>query len=100
MAKNFFYLSLILTVVLFGCKKTDKESVQIEVIDGIPHVMNPELPIKGTILLEVEKGLEIDPHKYYPPDVDREPVQSWPDEGFKIDPRDMLRSRGIDPDAS
>lgn len=64
MANKFFYLSLILIVVLSGCKKTEEETVQIEVIDGIPHVMNPELPIKGTILLEVEKGLEIDPYKY------------------------------------
>ena len=51
-------------VSLAGCKKTEEESVQIEVIDGIPHVMNPELPLKGTVLLEVEKGLEIDPYKY------------------------------------
>ena len=64
MANKFFYLSLILIVVLSGCEKTEEETVQIEVIDGIPHVMNLELPIKGTILLEVEKGLEIDPHKY------------------------------------
>ena len=63
MAKKLFYLFLILVVVLSGCKKTE-EAVQIEVIDGIPHVMNPELPINGTIRLEVEKGLEIDPYKY------------------------------------
>lgn len=50
--------------MLTGCKKTEEEAVQIEVIDGIPHIMNPELPIKGTILLEVEKGLEIDPYQY------------------------------------
>ncbi|WP_206615708.1 guanitoxin biosynthesis MBL fold metallo-hydrolase GntH [Rhodococcus xishaensis] len=46
------------------------------------------------------REMEIDPHKYYPPDADREPVQSWPAEGFKIDPRGMLRARGIDPDES
>lgn len=63
MAKKIFYLSLIIVAVFFGCKKAE-EAVQIEVIDGIPHVLNPELPIKGTILLEVEKGLEIDPYKY------------------------------------
>ncbi len=52
-----------MVVLLFsGCKKAE-ESVQIEVIDGIPYVMNQELPLKGTILLEVEKGLEIDPYK-------------------------------------
>ena len=43
--------------------------------------------------------MEIDPHLYYPPDADRPPIQVWPDEGFKIDPRAMLRARGIDPDA-
>jgi hypothetical protein len=63
MAKKFYSLLLILAVVLAGCKKAE-ESVQTESIDGIPHVMNPELPLKGTVLLEVEKGLEIDPYKY------------------------------------
>lgn len=64
MANKFFCLTLVLIVVLAGCKKAEEESVQIEVIDGIPHVMNPERPIKGTILLEVEKGLEINPYQY------------------------------------
>ena len=64
MIKKFFCFLLIFMVSLAGCKKTEEESVQIEVIDGIPHVMNPELPLKGTVLLEVEKGLEIDPYKY------------------------------------
>jgi len=57
-------LCLILMVVLAGCKKAEEESVQIEIIEGIPHVMNPETPLRGIILLEVEKGLEIDPYKY------------------------------------
>ncbi len=63
MAKKLLNLFLIVIVGLTGCKKSE-ESVKIEIIDGIPHVMNPELPIKGTVLLEVEKGLEIDPYKY------------------------------------
>jgi len=67
MDKKFFYLLLIFLLLIFivvlaGCKKAE-ESVQIEVIDGIPYVMNPELPLKGTIILEMEKALEIDPYK-------------------------------------
>ncbi len=45
------------------------------------------------------RDMEIDPHEYYPPDADREPVQTWPEEGFTISPRQMLEARGIDPDA-
>ena len=64
MVRKVFCLSLVLAAVFFGCKKAEEEAVQIEVIDGIPHVMNPELPIKGTILLEVEKRLEINPYEH------------------------------------
>jgi len=64
MAKKFFYLFLIFMVALAGCKKTEENSVQIEVIDGIPHVMNPELPLRGAILLELEKRLEINPYEH------------------------------------
>jgi len=42
------------------------------------------------------RDLEIDPKKYYPPDVYRKPVQKWP--GVVLNPREMLKARGIDPD--
>jgi ribonuclease Z len=42
------------------------------------------------------RDLEIDPKKYYPPDVYREPVTKWP--GIVLNPREMLKARGIDPD--
>jgi ribonuclease Z len=58
----------------------------------------PELPREQQQQQEL-RDMEIDPHLYYPADVDRDPVQTWPEEGFKVDPREMLRSRGIDPDA-
>jgi ribonuclease Z len=45
------------------------------------------------------RDMEIDPHKYYPEDVDRAQVQSWPEEGMSLEPRKMLKARGIDPDA-
>lgn len=64
MVRKIFFLSLILAAVLFGCKKAEEESVKIEIIEGIPHIMNPELPIKGSILLEVEKQLEVNPYEH------------------------------------
>jgi len=39
------------------------------------------------------RDLEIDPKKYYPPDVYRKPVQKWP--GITLNPREMLKARGI-----
>ena len=57
----------------------------------------PEMP-RETQQEQFLRDMEIDPHEYYPPDVDREIVQNWPDEGFSVDPREMLRSRGIEPD--
>jgi ribonuclease Z len=44
------------------------------------------------------RDIEIDPHLYYPPDVDRPPVQTWPEGGVSVDPRDLLRAKGIDVD--
>ncbi len=40
------------------------------------------------------RDLEIDPRDYYPPDAYREPVQQWP--GITLNPREMLRARGIE----
>ena len=44
------------------------------------------------------RDMEIDPHLYYPPDVDRPIVQTWPEEGFFLEPKKMLKARGIDVD--
>ena len=44
------------------------------------------------------RDMEIDPHKYYPEDADRPPLQTWPEDGIKINPREMLAARGIDID--
>jgi hypothetical protein len=63
MNKNFFYVLLMILLIFSGCKEKE-ESVQFETIDGVPHVMNPELPLKGTVLLELEKKLEIDPYEH------------------------------------
>ncbi len=42
------------------------------------------------------RDLEIDPKKYYPDDAYRKPTQQWP--GITLNPREMLKARGIDID--
>ena len=44
------------------------------------------------------RDMEIDPHLYYPPDVDRPQIQTWPEDGFFLEPKKMLKARGIDVD--
>lgn len=65
MKKNIFLLCLILAVILFGCgKKAKEQQVQVEVIEGVRHIMNPETPLKGSVSLELEKKLEINPYEH------------------------------------
>ena len=42
------------------------------------------------------RDLEIDPKLYYPSDAYRTPVQKWP--GVTLNPREMLKARGIEID--
>mgnify|MGYP001068819073 CR=1 FL=1 len=58
--KPIFVFFMILLIFPFNTEK--EKSVQVETIEGVPHVMNPEKPLKGTILLELEKKLEINPN--------------------------------------
>lgn len=66
---------LILAIIgLFGCfgpglavllaLGADGQKVRIKEIDGIPHIVNPQKPLKGRIRLEVEKVLEINPYDH------------------------------------
>lgn len=64
MKKSYTSIALILLLTLVGCKGEKKDQVQIDIIDGIRHIMNPEAPLKGTILLKVEKTLEINPYEH------------------------------------
>lgn len=65
MKKNVFLLCLILVVILFGCgKKSKEQQVQVEIIDGVRHIMNPGTPLKGSISIELEKKLEINPYEH------------------------------------
>ena len=62
--RNIFLLCLILALILFGCgKKAKEQQVQVEVIDGVRHIMNPETPLKGSVSFELEKKLEINPYE-------------------------------------
>lgn len=62
--KKYLCLLLMLVAAFLGCNKTEKNSAQIETIDGIPHVMNTMLPLKGTVQLELEPLLKIDPYEH------------------------------------
>jgi hypothetical protein len=58
------FISFITAITFFGCSKKAEEQVLITEIDGVTHIQNPATPLKGTILLEVEKTLEINPFEH------------------------------------
>lgn len=51
-------------VFCMGCSQRSEDKVQVVMIDGIKHIQNPAEPIKGTISLELEKQLEINPYEH------------------------------------
>jgi len=51
-------------MVFIGCGKKAEEQVQVVLIDGVRHIKNPETPLKGTVVLEVEKTFEINPYEH------------------------------------
>jgi hypothetical protein len=56
-----FCLALIFCFLTMSCKK---QGITTEVIDGVNHIHNPAEPLKGTIDLEVEETLRIDPAQF------------------------------------
>jgi len=59
-------LFLSASIMLVSCQKQKAEwKGTIEEVDGVTVVKNPEIPIKGTIILEVEKILEINPYDHH-----------------------------------
>ena len=58
--KNRIYL--ILMISLFICCGPKEGKVEKIMVDGVAHIMNPEKPLKGTVLLDVEKTREINPY--------------------------------------
>jgi hypothetical protein len=41
-----------------------QDKVEIKTMDGVIHVLNPKKPLKGTVKLQAEKTLEINPYVY------------------------------------
>ena len=56
-------LLLVFIFMFFGCGTKPDEGVEIVEIEGVRHVINPNTPLKGTILLDLEKTFEIDPYE-------------------------------------
>lgn len=56
-----FCLAFIFGFLTISCKK---QGITTEVIDGVKHIHNPAEPLKGTIDLEVEEVLRIDPAEF------------------------------------
>lgn len=59
--KKLIFLILVLSLFLNCGPKEEK--VERIMKDGIVHIKNPEKPIKGTVLLDIEKTQEINPYK-------------------------------------
>ena len=58
-------ISISIFMMLVSCQKQKAEwKGTIEEVNGVTVVKNPEIPIEGTIILEVEKILEINPYDY------------------------------------
>ena len=60
--KKLIYLVLILS--LFPDCGLKEEKIEKIIIDGVTHIKNPEKPLKGTVLLDIEKTLEINPYEF------------------------------------
>jgi ribonuclease Z len=75
-----------------------------------PRILFPDQPLPDTVTMPIPKlpreeqqeqflrDMEIDLYKYYPPDVDRDLTQKWPEEGISLDVKKMLKARGIEVD--
>ncbi len=59
MKKIIYFILVIFLFVYCGPKEGKVEKI---IVDGVVHIMNPENPLKGTVLLDVEKTREINPY--------------------------------------
>lgn len=51
-----------LGVLVFALLASPQDRIEFETIDGVPHVLNPSRPLRGTIRLEVERTRTINPY--------------------------------------
>ena len=63
MKRSLFFLFLFM-MILVGCRKKAEERIQVVLIDGIRLIKNPATPLKGTVMLEVDKIIEINPYEH------------------------------------
>lgn len=71
---------------------TAQEKAEFKTIDGIPHILNPAKPLKGTIKLEVERTRTINP--YEQPDVGMKYISFSRDEVGSVILFDSNRAEG------
>lgn len=60
--KKLIYLILMLSL-LFYCGPKE-ETIERIMVDEVAHIMNPEMPLKGEVLLDIEKTREINPYQF------------------------------------
>jgi len=60
--KKLIYLVLVLSLFFYCGPKQDKVEKFME--DGVLHIKNPEKPLRGEVILEIEKTLEINPYQF------------------------------------
>jgi len=58
--KKLIFLVLVFSLFVYCGPKEGK--VEKIIVDGVAHIMNSEKPLKGTVLLDVEKTREINPY--------------------------------------
>jgi len=59
--KKLIYLILVLSL-FFYCGPKQKQVEKI-MVDGVVHIMNPEKPLRGEVILDIEKTLKINPYQ-------------------------------------
>ena len=62
MNRGLFAGGLSLLLFFSACAPRETDPVQVQVVDGVRHILNPPEPVNGTVILEVEKIREIDPY--------------------------------------
>jgi len=65
MNKLRIFILILWLFVYLGCGGNgNREGIEINNIDGVVHIRNPGKPLKGIVLLGIEKYLEINPYQF------------------------------------
>jgi hypothetical protein len=63
MTKTFLTVGMVYLLLLLGIA-CSQDTVEMKSVEGVIHVLNPKKPLEGTIRLQAEKTLEINPYVY------------------------------------